>query len=96
MMDSWSLFSDILWQILPFTLMGLGPVITYVNDRASIRKVAKDNLWWDVSIKKISKIFEERTYLISYQDMDGVWCSQSCKFTKTGMEWQEAIQKERR
>lgn len=96
MLDSWSLFSDILLQILPFTLVGLVPVINYFSDRASIRKVARDSMWWDVRIKRVSKILEERAYLVSYQGMNGIWCSQTCKFSKTGMEWREALVKERR
>jgi hypothetical protein len=96
MLDSWSLFSDILLQILPFTLVGLVPILTYLNDKKSIRKVAMENMWWEVNIKKASKINNDRAYLVSCQDIKGNWISRYCVFTKTGMEWQEAIQKERR
>jgi hypothetical protein len=74
-------------QLLPIVLMGLSPVITYVSDRKSIKKVAIENMWWEISIKKVPKIKIERTYLVSYQDINGNWCFRYCVFTKTGLEW---------
>jgi len=81
-------------QLLPIVLMGLGPVITYVSDKKSIKKVATENMWWEVNIKKVPKLKTERTYLVSYQDLNGNWISKYCIFTKKDMVWQEEIVKE--
>jgi hypothetical protein len=83
-------FSLIL-QFLPLALMGLAPILNYGKDKKTIQKLAQENLWWDISIKKVSKPNKDRTYQVSYQDLDGKWYSKYCVFKKTGMEWEEEV-----
>lgn len=80
---------NLILQLLPVVLMGLTPIVTTIRDKKMIVKYAKEKLWWDISIKKVKKYKSNRSYQVSYQDLNGAWFSRICTITKTGIEWEE-------